>query len=81
MHTCLPCAVSGVNEDNGLYELAAVTHDYLCPSQFNMGESACCAGGRDQRHVFFFFLSTLCTQGETSEIGHRGNYSVVEAPP
>lgn len=34
-----------VNEDNGLCAPAAVTRHYLCPSQFNMGESACFAGG------------------------------------
>lgn len=45
VQTCLLCAVFGVNEDNGLYAQAAVTRDYLCPLQFNMGESACCAGG------------------------------------
>lgn len=81
MHTWLPCAVFGVNEDNGLREQAAVTRDYLCPSQFNMGESACCAGGRDQHRVLVLFSSPLCTQGETFEIGHRGNYSVAETPP
>lgn len=81
MHTGLPCAVFAVNEDNGLYEQAAVTRNYLCPSQFDMGESACCAGSRDQRRVSVFSFSPLCTQGETSEIGHRGNYFVAEAPP
>lgn len=53
-HTCLSNAVFGGNEDNRLYVHAAVTCYYLCPLQFNTGESACCAGGRDRRRGFFF---------------------------
>lgn len=46
VRTCSPrCVSTLVNEDNGLCAPAAVTRHYLCPSQFNMGESACFAGG------------------------------------
>lgn len=37
--------------------------------------------GAETNAVLFFFAPTLCAQGETSEIGHQGNYSVAEAPP